>query len=628
MSLKLRGGVLPELIEIRLSDLEDRLLAYGGSPAGRDGVHRIIRSWPGWKRLKAVGRSDGAPCSIYSGPVSPISALHICQTSLNMRIQPPALARLQKERERLDRAEKVLSGELPGCFASGGPTDRVPMEHQARAVAALSVMGWRAILGDDMGLGKTSTALWALQHCPEILVVCPASVKFNWQDEVQATLGRVCIVIDGTRRDRANMFTFLAGYLKAKESPDSMGHMVVVINYDLLRHLTEPQKNLLADFARGQGLICDESHYLKGNTSERTKLTRDLFATKHISSGAKYRLLLSGTPIRNTVEDVYSQIELVYPGTWTSKTDFSNRHLVVVPKTVQVKGKKKTYVTVEGARDLPGLNLVLRSMMVRRVKEEVLNLPPKLHTSPKLTFQDDAAMRRIYNVMRDFAVLQLNELSEDMSIFQPQARGAVQAAMRCEQIAQGFCGGIPETIAANLGPTLNKNAEKIPGRPKELLFPRHPKIVWLTEALKTLLLTNHRVVVYSRFLAPLYWMQSCGLARFFIHGGMDASEKKLEIDTFRFGDPSVLACQVTIAEGFNLTECQDVIFLGRDWSPAVNRQAEDRCHRIGTRGTVNVQIPIVLGTMETMIDRRLKAKEADASGALKTVTVAELRDSL
>lgn len=623
---------MPQTIQVRLSETGDFFLAAGGSPTGRDSVHRIVRSWPGWRRLIAVGRWGGAPCSLYRGPISPVSALHLAETSLKVQWTPEAKVRIELEMGRMERVESALSGSAP-ALPFVHPTKRKPMPHQLQAVWALAAMDNRAILGDDMGLGKTSTALWALGMglCKRILVICPASVKFNWQDEVRLTLRWPCMVIDGNKRDRANAFVPIRGFLTQNKIVEGTGTtmiMVVIINYDLLRHLSDDQQDTLAQFARGQGLICDESHYLKSGDAQRTKLTQDLFATELRSAGAEYRLLLSGTPIRNTVEDVYSQIQCIHPSTWTSKTDFSNRHLIIVPKTVEVKGRKKTFLNVEGSRDLPALNRVLRTMMVRRKKEEVLHLPPMIETKPKISLSDDAAMVRIYAAMKDFAILQMRELSDDMTIFQPQAKGAAQAAMRCRQIAMGFVGGIPEPLMERLAPALLKNAVKIPGRPKELMFPRHPKIIWLRETVKTLILTGHRVVVYSPYLGPLTWMHRNGLASFFIHGGLSASEKQKQITTFRNGAPSVMACQVSIAEGFNLTECQDVIFLGRDDSPAINSQAAARCHRIGTKGTVNVQIPVTLGTIEVMIDRRLGAKEADAANALRSVTIQEMRAAL
>jgi SNF2 family DNA or RNA helicase len=90
----------------------------------------------------------------------------------------------------------------------------------------------------------------------------------------------------------------------------------------------------------------------------------------------------------------------------------------------------------------------------------------------------------------------------------------------------------------------------------------------------------------------------------------------------------VLLAQVKMCEGFNAFRSQDVLFLGRDWSPAINAQAEDRAHRMGQKGTVNVQIPIVRKTIEVMIHKRLLDKAADAQQALRSVTIEELMEAL
>jgi SWI/SNF-related matrix-associated actin-dependent regulator 1 of chromatin subfamily A len=83
-----------------------------------------------------------------------------------------------------------------------------------------------------------------------------------------------------------------------------------------------------------------------------------------------------------------------------------------------------------------------------------------------------------------------------------------------------------------------------------------------------------------------------------------------------------------MAQGFNLHQSQDCLFLGREWAPATNLQAEDRLHRIGQKGTVNIQIPIVRKTIETMIDAKLASKSADSEQALSTVTIRELMEAL
>jgi SNF2 family DNA or RNA helicase len=114
----------------------------------------------------------------------------------------------------------------------------------------------------------------------------------------------------------------------------------------------------------------------------------------------------------------------------------------------------------------------------------------------------------------------------------------------------------------------------------------------------------------------------------FLHGAMSPKNKHQVVVDFQDSKFDLFLCQVKMAEGFNLHNSQDCIFLGRDWSPAVNHQAEDRLHRIGQKGTVNIQIPYVRGTIETLIHRKLMAKDADANQALVVVTVKELREAL
>jgi len=106
-------------------------------------------------------------------------------------------------------------------------------------------------------------------------------------------------------------------------------------------------------------------------------------------------------------------------------------------------------------------------------------------------------------------------------------------------------------------------------------------------------------------------------------------------DAYNFGDllccsptRGVMLVQVKLAEGFNLQNATDMLFLGRDWAPAKNWQAEGRCHRMGVAGTVNVQIPIMHKTVEVFLDRKLDAKDADAQQAMAKVTPRELLEAL
>lgn len=613
---------MAERISVELSD--GRFLVHAGAPGGRDGVHAAITRWPGWKRSPGPAKVGDIMVSAYSAPISPTSAVALANTTMNVLWQDGAKECVEAILMTFREVRSVLDTPRPGAILAFA-TDRQPMLHQAGAIQAIKFMRGRVLLADDMGLGKSSTALWAAQElqAEHILVLCPASVKFNWRNEIKETLGLPAFVIDGTPKRRADIFAdLLHASLVTSTKP-----LCAIINYDLLITLSDAHVRQLASFTHNQVLICDESHYLKSRQAARTK-----FVMEHLApakNGARIRLLLTGTPVRNMVDDLWSQIQIVRPGTWTSYWDFAKRHLEM--RSVDFGGRGRPVEKVVGTKDVNGLNAVVNTLQIRRIKEDVLDLPPKMHTYPELELVGEH--KRIYKAMKNLAVLALSELSDDDTIFAPQARSGILAALRCEQIAQGFCGGVPEPLVEELGKVLGKKAEPIPGRPKEIIFPDSPKIVWILENLDTLFKTGKRPVVFSRFNAPLFWLRKHiteKMARHvkMLHGGATSKDKAEIIESFQNGEYNCLLIQVKMAEGFNLHISQDCIFLGRDWSPAVNHQAEGRLHRIGQKGTVNIQIPIVRGTIETMIHRRLMAKDADAAQALKTVTIKELREAL
>lgn len=585
-----------------------RLVIEVGVDANASNAKQIT-DWPGWKR-------SGRVVSAYPWP-SAVLAVDLTTPGLNLSWSPEAAAVRDRVLGQLQLAREALAGTI--LPMGTWPTERAPMPHQMQAVAAARNMGWRALIADDMGLGKTSVALWCAHdaNANRLLVICPASVKFNWKREIETTLGQDwnTIVIDGTAPKRADQLVYLKGSVAEKLNT------ACVINYDLLLHLKPDQIASLNEFAAIAFVVCDESHYLKSVDSARTKMVRELIERSvHV-------LLMSGTPIRNLADDLFSQVELIRPGTWVSFHDFADRHLVV--RAIDF-GSRKPVRKVVGTKNLDALNAVMNTLQIRRAKEDVLNLPPKIITYPELQLDDVA--RRIYSEMKNFAKLSLAELAPDTSIWEPRAKSAVEAAMRCEQIAQGFVGGIPEPLMQRLAGSLLKGTQTMPQRPRELIFPQSPKLQWTLDACETIRRQGGKAVVFSRFNAPMFWLAGqltvMDFAANTLHGGMSSVERQEMIDAFQAGYLDVLICQVRIAEGFNLTRSQDCLFLGRDWSPSVNDQAIARMHRFGQSGTVNVQIPIVRDTVEVMIDRRLGAKNADAQSALKTLTIGELMKAL
>ena len=594
--------VLDSWIEIR-----------GGDPRGGCALHKSLSKLAGWRRERPGGEvtSKGEPCSVFRAPLYPHTAYPIIVKKMlgYMTIDARGADRLNVVAGSIELAKKALN-EPPTLLLD--PPRRDLFIHQLQALASARLMGYKCLIGDDMGLGKSTLALACFHQSKvdRLLVVCPASVKHNWVREIRATLGEDPMVhlIDGTRKKREKILYDIL------EMRDQGG--VAIINYDLLKHLSEEDTHVLRSWASGNMVILDESHYIKSKDAKRTKWCREHLAL------AQFRLCLTGTPVRNMIDDLYSQIDFLRPGMWTSYSDFCRRYLVQVRITVG----GRSFFQPKGTKNHAELNKLINTVQIRRLKKDVLDLPPKIRTTPILELDDPS--RRIYKAMREMALLDLAQFDQNAPVFQPKAGSAVDAALRCEQIAQGFVGGIPDNYLKRILPLLTGHAERIPGRDKELIFPKSTKIKWVVETIDSLLLQGSPPAVVSKYNAPLYWLaeqyQDFGL----INGDISSKKRDDIIQAFQAGELAGILLQVKISEGFNLTRGQDVIFLGRDWSPAVNAQAEERFYRIGTTGTVNILVPVVKGTIEEHINTRLGLKADEAEMALKNMTVGELRDIL
>lgn len=604
----------------------------GGDPRGNDDVHRTVSGWAGWKRQP----SNGATLlgSRYRARAWLAALQSLVASQFTIAWSPEARAWADQQLEAYRRREATIGAQVrddePASWRAA-PGGRTPMPHQVQALRALSEMGGAALLKDDMGLGKTTTALlsWAASGCRRALVISPKSVKLNWEEEVQAAFYHLVgngephppscpfvYLIDGSPNHRANVASFMRAAVNENR------RAIAIINYDLLHTMNEQAWLGLEQWVGGQCVLSDEFHYCKNIDSKRAKSVGRLMEL------AKVRIGMTGTPVQNTIEDLFAQVELLRPGTWVSYHDFANRHLNVTLIQLNKASKRKTPI-VRGGKNLKELNRIINTLAIGRKKTEVLNLPPLIRTKPKLEL--DGHHLSVYKQMKDFARVELEkvvgEQGEEVSMWHPLARSSVEAAMRCEMLAQGFISGIPEIYADKVAPMIAGKAERIEGTEKPaFVFPDSPKMAWLLDTVEREL-ADRPVVIVSRFNAPILWLEK-RLNALKMVGSMDAVSRQEAINSFRKGERRIICVQVKLAAGFNLTNATDVLFLGRDWAPALNEQAEARCHRIGTVGTVNVQIPIVTNTVEKLIERKLTAKDADAQQALSKTTLRELLEAL
>jgi SNF2 family DNA or RNA helicase len=432
--------------------------------------------------------------------------------------------------------------------------------HQIEGVAFL-LGRRRAILADDMGLGKTRQAVVALKHVAPngpYLVVCPASVKRNWAREISMAA------------PNASTHLIERGAL-LPEDPDW-----VIINYDILAKHIE---------ALGQqqwsGLVFDEAHYLKNHRSARSRLARQLADHARSRTGTGPAVyLLTGTPLTNRPRDLFVLLQLVGHSLGRSFLAFAKRYCAA---------ERNEYGwQTGGASNVEELTVQLHGVMLRRAKDQVLALPPKLRTwlsidVPKGTGVSD--MRKVVELL-----ISEDKVAPASTISDRRLRGRLLGAVtRARQ----------RLAATKLTATLD----------------------FVTGAVEQ----GEKVIVFSCFEEPLQHLarQFSGSA-VLVTGRTPASQRQSIVDRFQ-QDESVrvfLANIIAGGVGLNLTAATQVVFNDLDWVPANHWQAEDRAYRIGQARTVNVTYMIAANTIDDFVRTVLETKAALISAVVDGTAMA------
>jgi SWI/SNF-related matrix-associated actin-dependent regulator of chromatin subfamily A-like protein 1 len=430
-----------------------------------------------------------------------------------------------------------------------------------------------ALLADEMGTGKTIVAIAAANTLGfrRILVICPANLRETWVSEIRAwqTLGHLVIPVKATSQYDS---TFLA----------SITSGWVVINYDILGRHPEI-KALPWDL-----LICDESHLLKNFKARRTC---EIF-------GGKYRgkwiepipvakaLLLSGTPILNRPDELYPQISYLDRTNWPTFKGFVEQYYAA---DASVDDERR--VTGE-PRNLDELQSKLRNtIMVRQLKCDVLDLPPKVYEEKWLDHPQPS------DALPDW----LRDKRQQIAITQRKLRKAQSRADRHELLER--LNQLLEDVRYEVGVAKFNDV---------LAY-----LMQLTE--KTLVFAYHHEIIE-------------GLATALRGAGRD-----VVTFTGRTRDPTAVVqhfqespdCLFFIGNiraagiGITLTAACHVVFAELDWTPAVHHQAEDRAHRIGQSEQVKV-VTFILddeNATDQQIYRLLKTKEIVSRQALNNAVV-------
>lgn len=457
---------------------------------------------------------------------------------------PPPSAEVSAE--ALRRAEALSAGLFP---------------HQVEGVAFL-LGRRRSILADDMGLGKTRQSIIALtEAAPEgpWLVVAPASVKRNWAREILAI--------------RPNDSVHVVG---PAPLPPAGFRGWVVINYDLLgRHVD----GLAA--ASWEGLVFDEAHYLKNHTSQRSRHAARLV---HAAPGAAVHAL-TGTPLTNRPRDLFPLLQLVGHPMGRSFLSFAKRYCAA-------EHNGFGWVT-DGASNLEELRVQLHGVMLRRVKDDVLDLPPKLRSWVPVPVPEGSGRRETRRVLETLLA---------------GALGRVRGPEGEEGPARSRRAGGPGQDRLRLLADLTKARHAI----------ALAKVPTTIEFVEGILAQGEKALVFSSYDEPVRRIADrFGAAAVTLTGATPQARRQEFVDRFQ-SDPTArvfVANLVAGGVGITLTAARQVVFNDLDWVPANHWQAEDRAYRIGQTGTVNVTYLVGEGTIEEFVASTLHTK-SDLIGAV------------
>lgn len=427
------------------------------------------------------------------------------------------------------------------------------------------VQAKRMILGDEMGLGKTVQAIVACQqlNLKRVLIVCPKAVKLNWRRELLIWAGDVDIeVIRGKPEERVVQLMQRANY--------------TVINYEQLVHHRREIRAQAYD-----GVIFDEAHYLKNRKTRRFKAAETVL----LHCRPTLQLYLTGTPITNYPTDLWTLLHLISPGQFSSYWDFVRKYL----RVRNVGTTSWPIYKVVGVLDEQAFVKDLAPFYLRREKKKVYpDLPPIIET--EVLVELTGQQRTEYDRME---VYSFSNISSEKEV---TAAGILARIVRLKQIA----------LSLNL---LDKADSAISG----------DKLETLQELLDET--PDSKVVVFSQFADVILRLPDnlFGMREYFTYTG-DMSEEERERTIFKWesSDNGVLGVSMLAGGlGLNLQAANVCIFLDKHSSPAVNKQAIGRLHRIGQQLPVNVYYLHAENTVDDNTRSLLLIKELLARFAME-----------
>ncbi|NUN47379.1 MAG: DEAD/DEAH box helicase [Candidatus Brocadiae bacterium] len=470
------------------------------------------------------------------------------------------------ESEARSRREAAGWARWAGALRRQAESGRNPFEFINATLYPYQIQGAlhlierrRAVLGDEMGLGKTLQAIAAVallvreRRARRALIVCPASLKHQWVREIERFAGLETTVVAGSPRTRHALYDASTPF--------------IVANYE---QVFRDRRFLQSSPLAWDAVILDEAQRIKNWRAKTSDAVKDL------RDRAPMAFVLSGTPLENNLEELYSVMQFVNPAILGPLWGFHDRYV-----RLDADGRSAGY------RNLDDLRARLAPAVVRRTKESVqLQLPDRVLNRfdvPMTPQQREAHDNWVGLAAQLFALMKRRPLTEEE---QKRLQMYLTLARRsCDDSRMG---------KGQAGPA--------------------PKLEELGRLVEDLVVEGGRkAAVFSEWTDMLDMASSLlekkKVGHAYLHGGIPSGRRGELLDRFR-DDPT---CRVILSTeaggvGLNLQAASVVIHLDLPWNPAKLEQRNGRAHRMGQKRTVQIVTLVAENSIESRIEKLIESK--------------------
>lgn len=421
-----------------------------------------------------------------------------------------------------------------------------------RWLCALRDNGFAGLLADEMGLGKTLQVLALLKAWSKrkrVLIVCPASLVYNWGEEIERFAPQLSYaLVSGNAAKRTEIIR------------SASAQQILITSYDSLKRDFSLYTKM--DFSCE---VVDEAQYIKNADTQTAQ------AVKSIQ--AQFRIALTGTPIENHLSELWSIFDYLLPGYLFNHSAFRDRFELPIIREQNVEAETR-------------LKEMIQPFILRRRKQDVLrDLPPKLEEMSYAPLADE--QKELYEARVQRLKIMLAKQSDEEF-----KENKILVLSELTKLRELCCD--PRLLY-------------------EAYDGNSAKLEMCLDLLNTAIDGGHKVLLFSQFTSMLaiitQRLQERGISYFLLQGSTSQAERASSIRKFQNDNTSVFCISLKAGgTGLNLTAADIVIHYDPWWNTAVENQASDRAHRIGQKNIVSIYKLIVKDTIEEKILKMQKEK--------------------